>query len=60
MQVMGGDVSLCHHLQALAASRASRATRVPPVKRVTQVGGHSYHHMNQVLVLCLGDVIGYK
>ena len=36
MQVMSGDVSLCHHLQAQAASRA---TRVPPVKRVSQVGG---------------------
>ena len=54
MQVMSGDVSLCHPLQALAASRA---TREPPVKRVSQVGRCSYHHMNQVLVLCLGDVI---
>ena len=54
---MGGEVNVCNHLQALAASRA---TRVPPVKRVSQVGGHSYHQMNQVLVLCLGDVIGYK
>ena len=32
MQAMGGDVSLCHHLQALAA------TRVPPDRRVSQVG----------------------
>ena len=39
---MGGEVSLCHQLQALAASRA---TREPPVKRVSQVGGHSYRHM---------------
>ena len=35
MQVMSGDVSLCHALQALAASRA---TRVPPDRRVSQVG----------------------
>ena len=55
IQVMGGDVNVCNHLQAQAASRA---TRVPPVKRVSQVGGHSYHQMNPVLVLCLGDVIG--
>ena len=54
---MGGEGNVCNHLQALAASRASRATRVPPVKRVSLVGGHSYHHMNPVL-LCLGDVIG--
>ena len=51
MQAMGGDVSLCHHLQALVA------TRVPPARRVSQVGRHSFHHMIQVLVLCLGDVI---
>ena len=54
MQVMSGDVSLCHHSQALAASWA---TRVPPDRRVSQVGRDSCHHMNQVLVLCLGDVI---
>ena len=54
MQVMSGDVSLCHHSQALAASRA---TRVPPDRRVSRVRGHSFHHINQVLVLCLGDVI---
>ena len=54
---MGGDVNVCNHLQAQAASRASRATRVPPVKRVSLVGGHSYHHMKQVLALCLGGVM---
>ena len=32
---MGGEVNVCNHLQAQAASRA---TRVPPVKRVSQVG----------------------
>ena len=53
---MGGDVSVCNHLQALAASRASRATRVPPAKRVSQVGGHSYHQRNPVLVLRLEGV----
>ena len=37
---MGGEVNVCNHLQAQAASRA---TRVPPVKRVSPVGGHSYH-----------------
>ena len=51
---MGGEVNACNHLQAQAASRA---TRVPPVKRVSQVGGHSYHHMKQVLALCLGGVM---
>ena len=46
---MCGEVKVCNHLQAQAASRA---TRVPPVKRVSQVGGQcSYHHMNPVLVL---------
>ena len=55
MQVMSGDVNVCNHLAG--ASGISRATRVPPVKRVSPVGGHSYHHMNQVLVLCLGDVM---
>ena len=54
---MGGEVNACNHLQAQAASRA---TRVPPVKRVSLVGGHSYHQMKQVLALCLGGVIGYK
>ena len=54
---MGGDVNVCNHLQALAASRASRATRVPPAKRVSQVGGHSYHQRNSVLGSCLGGVI---
>ena len=41
-------------LQALAAPRA---TREPPVRRVSQVGGHYYHRMKQDLVLCLGGVI---
>ena len=45
---MGGEVNVCNHLQAQAASRA---TRVPPVKRVSQVVGCSYHHRNPVLVL---------
>ena len=54
MQLMSGDVSLCHHLQAPAASRGTRELLV---KRVSQVGRDSCHHMNQVLVLCLGDVI---
>ena len=54
MQVMNGDVSLCHHLQALAATRATWELLV---ERVSQVGRDSCHHMNQVLVLCLGDVI---
>ena len=41
-----------------AGAAASRATRVPPVKRVSQVGGCSYHHRNPVLVLRFEDVIG--
>ena len=36
-QVMGGDAIVCNHMQAQAASRA---TRVPLAKRVSQVGGH--------------------
>ena len=32
---MSGEVKVCNHLQAQAASRA---TREPPVKRVSQVG----------------------
>ena len=52
---MGGEVNVCNHLQAQAASRA---TRVPPVKRVSQVVGCSYHHRNPVLVLRFEDVIG--
>ena len=52
---MGGEVNVCNHLQAQAASRA---TRVPPVKRVSQVGGCSYHHRNPVLVLRLEGVSG--
>ena len=63
---MSGEVIICDHLQAPAASRAtrgplarrvSRVTREPLVNRVSRVGGHLFHHMNQVLVLCLGDVI---
>ena len=54
---MGGEVNVCNHLQALAASRA---TLVPPVKRVSPVGGISYRHMKQVLALCLGDVINTR
>ena len=54
MQVMSGDVSFCHPLQALSASRATWELLV---KRVSQVGRDSCHHINQVLVLCLGDVI---
>ena len=34
MQVMSGEVIACIYLQALAASRA---TREPPVRRVSQV-----------------------
>ena len=37
-QLMGNPLSMRRRLQALAASRA---TRVPPVRRVSQVGGHS-------------------
>ena len=57
---------MCDHLQAPPASRATReplvsrvtrVPRVPLVKRVSQVRGHSFPHMNQVPVLCLGDVI---
>ena len=51
---MGGEVNVCNHLQALAASRA---TREPPVKRVSPVGRISYHHMNQGIALCLGGVM---
>ena len=51
---MGCESSVCNHLQALAASRA---TREPPVKRVSPVGRISYHHMNQVIALCLGGVM---
>ena len=54
MQVMSGDVSLCHHLQALAASRGTRELLV---RRVSQVGGDSRHCMMQDVVLCLGGVI---
>ena len=54
MQVMSGDVSLCHHLQALSASRGTRELLV---KWVSQVGRHSLHHMNSLLVSCLGGVM---
>ena len=49
------DTPTINHLQAQAASRA---TRVPPVKRVSQVGGCSYHHRNPVLVLSAVQVMG--
>ena len=61
-----GEVKVCNHSQASAASRAtreplvklvSRVTREPLVNRVSRVGGHLFRHMNQVPVLCLGDVI---
>ena len=54
---MSVKVRLCHHLQAPRALAASRATQVLPVRRVSQVGGHSFHHMMQVIVLCFGGVI---
>ena len=41
-------------LQALAASRA---TRVPPVSRVSQVGGHFHHHMKPNHESFLGSVL---
>ena len=50
---MGGEGNVCNLLQAPAASRA---TREPPVKRVSQVGGHSYHHMKQFSVECLEEL----
>ena len=53
MQVMGRSLSMRRRLQALAASPA---TQVPPVRRVSQVGGPSYHYMKQTLVSCLGSV----
>ena len=62
----GGEVIVCDHVQAPAASRATRAplvklvsrvTREPLVNRVSRVGGHLFRHMNQVPVLCLGDII---
>ena len=54
MQVMGDESSVCNHLQAPAASRA---TLVPSVKPVLQVGRISYHHMNQGIALCLEGVM---
>ena len=53
-QVMGNPLSIRRCLQALAASRA---TREPPVRRVSQVGGHFHHHMKLHLVSCLGSVL---
>ena len=38
LKAMDTELSMRHRLQALAAPRA---TREPPVKRVSQVGGHS-------------------
>ena len=51
---MGTELSMRRRLQALAASRA---TRGPQVKRVSQVGGHFHHHMKLHLVSCLGSVL---
>ena len=53
MQVMVSSLSMRRRLQALAASRA---TREPPVRRVSRVGGHIHYHMKQDLVSCLGGV----
>ena len=53
-QLMGNSLSMRRRLQALAASRA---TRGPPVRRVSQVGGHFHHHMKLHLVSCLGSVL---
>ena len=52
-QMMGNPLSMRQRLQALAASRARR---VPPVRRVSQVGGHSCHEMQQSVVQRLGGV----
>ena len=57
MQVMGRSLSMRRRLQALAASRA---TRVPPVKRVSQVGGPSYHYMKLHLASCLRSVLSLQ
>ena len=54
MQMMGSSLVICRCLQALAASPA---TRVPPERRVSQVSGHSYRHMNEVLAMYLGGVM---
>ena len=54
IKVMGTELSMRRRLQALAASRA---TRGPQVKRVSQVGGHFHHHMKLHLESCLGSVL---
>ena len=51
--VMGNPLSIRRCLQALAASRA---TREPPVRQVSQVGGHFHHHMKLHHESCLGGV----
>ena len=53
IKAMGTWLSIRRCLQALAASRA---TREPPVRRVSQVGGHFHHHMTPNLESCLGGV----
>ena len=57
MQMMGSSLSICRCLQALAASRV---TLVPPDRRVSQVSGHSYRHMNEVLAWYLGGVLSVQ
>ena len=52
-QLMGNPLSMRQRLQVLAALRARR---VPPVRRVSQVGGHCHHHMKPNLDSCLGGV----
>ena len=54
MQVVSVEVIFCDHLQAPAASRA---TREPLDRRVSQVGRQSYHSILQDLVPCFGLVI---
>ena len=48
IQVMGVEVIACNHLQAPAASRATRELQV---KRVSQVGGLSLHQFEHVVIL---------
>ena len=55
MQVMGGDVS-CVPSPA-GASGITGDTGATGQTGVTGRLMHSYHCMNQVLVLCLGDVM---
>ena len=53
LKAMDTELSMRRRLQALAALRARR---VPPVRRVSQVGGHFHHHMKPNLDSCLGGV----